>query len=476
MNLSPHQIAAELSTFPFFKNFGNDILLQIAGLVKARSYHQDEIILKEGDINNSLHFVRKGKVSLSLIGEVFKTIDTVGEVFGEMSVITNTPVSTMVQAKSEVDCFILRAADFDQVQTADKNHFQLLLYKIYCNILTERLLRTNEKARLFEIMNREMHEAQKKLRDSTMNKVLLIESDKKRQFIVRMALGGTGMHLDTAETADEAKTLLGSHKYNVILCEESCIDVLRMSTEQKLAEYNVLLSARSAETNAELLRNNSFVENIMCYDSEDRSLTIRFLLATLSKLLNKEIFGLEKYLTWGVEVQRRLVCNSQEREPLREGVMEYFKKMGVRSSILTRINTVLEEMLMNAIYDAPVDGQGKALFNHLSRREEVALDTHQQSQLCYGSDGVFLAVAVVDPFGAFSKDILIRYLNSVYTGQAGSLNTGKGGAGRGLHQIIENADLTIFNSRKGVRNEVICLFNVDGVKRSGQPTFHYFFS
>lgn len=149
--------------------------------------------------------------------------------------------------------------------------------------------------------------------------------------------------------------------------------------------------------------------------------------------------------------------------------------MGVRSSVLDRVNTASEEMLMNAIYDAPVDSKGNALFNHLTRKEEVVLDTHQQSQLRYGSDGMLLAVSVVDPFGALSRDIIIDYLLSCYNGVAGSLNETKGGAGRGLHQIIENSDLTIFNVKKGVRTEVICLFNLDGQKRETQPSFHYFF-
>ncbi len=99
-------------------------------------------------------------------------------------------------------------------------------------------------------------------------------------------------------------------------------------------------------------------------------------------------------------------------------------------------------------YDAPVDSQGHAVFNHISRKEEVQLDTHQQSHLRYASDGVLLAVAVKDPFGSLSKDIIVDYLLTCYNGQAGSLNTNKGGAGRGLHQIIENADLTVFNVKK----------------------------
>lgn len=181
-------------------------------------------------------------------------------------------------------------------------------------------------------------------------------------------------------------------------------------------------------------------------------------------------------MTWGVDIQSRTVAKSTQREELREEIVAYFKNMGIRSSVLDRVNTVAEEMLMNAIYDAPLDGTGKPLFNHKSRKEEITLDTHQQAQLTYASDGMMLAIGVRDPFGGLSKDTIVNYLMRCYFGDPTQPNEGKGGAGRGLHQIIENADLTVFNVKKGVRTEVICLFNVDGMKKEAQPSFHYFFT
>ncbi|MGZ3817943.1 MAG: cyclic nucleotide-binding domain-containing protein, partial [Bdellovibrio sp.] len=179
---------------------------------------------------------------------------------------------------------------------------------------------------------------------------------------------------------------------------------------------------------------------------------------------------------WGVDVKTKQVVSSTQREELRNELTSYFKKMGIRSTVLERMNTAAEELLMNAVYDAPVNINGKALFNHFSRKSEIKLDTHQQSILSYASDGVLLAVSVKDPFGALTKDIIIDYLLSCYNGQAGTLNTGKAGAGRGLHQIIEAADITVFNVKKGVRTEVICMFHTDGQKREAQPSFHYFFT
>lgn len=474
MKLHPAEIAKEIKAFYFFKTFSEDLLLQTSAMIHTESFAAGTLILQEGKDNSCLFFLRSGKAEVSLASEVIATLETPGEVFGEMSVITANPTSTAVKAITPVECFVIRSEDFAHVHPKDKDRFQALLYQIYCNVLTDRLLKTNEKARLFEILNRELHEAQQKITKAG-GRVLLVEPDKRQQLPIRMALGGTGVQLDIATSTEEARQHLSVNSYDIVLCEEGCIEILREIYAQKSSRYSVLLTSKDVQGNLKILESNRFVDHIISRDADDRNTTIRYVLTALGKLMNKDLFGLEKYLTWGVEVQKKSVSHSSQREGLREDLYCYFKKMGVRSTVLDRVNTAVEEMLMNAIYDAPVDYQGRSIFNHVSRKKEVQLDTHQQSQLTYASDGVLLAVAVKDPFGSLTKDIIIDYLLSCYSGNAGIMNADKGGAGRGLHQIIENADLTVFNVKKGVRTEVICLFNIDGQKRETQPSFHYFF-
>lgn len=282
--------------------------------------------------------------------------------------------------------------------------------------------------------------------------------------------------MDIAADATQAEELLKDNKYDVVVGGDISVDILRKVEEKKLSPNVILLTSYDVQGNLGVLLNNRFVKNIISRDAEDKNATIRFVLTALGKLLNKDLFGIDKYLTWGVDVQKKVVTHSGQREQLRDDMCTYLKKAGVRSSVIDRVNTVAEEMLMNAIYDAPVDSHGNSLFNHVSRKQEVQLETHQQSVFRYATDGVLAAVAVVDPFGALQRDVIIDYLQTCYNGTAGSLNTSKGGAGRGLHQIIENSDLTIFNVKPGVRTEVICLFNLDGQKRMSQPSFHYFFA
>ncbi|MGE3758200.1 MAG: hypothetical protein AB7H97_10610, partial [Pseudobdellovibrionaceae bacterium] len=212
-------------------------------------------------------------------------------------------------------------------------------------------------------------------------------------------------------------------------------------------------------------------------DDEDRAGTVKSLLTALTKISYKDIFGPQKYLSWGSELKEKVIKCSADREPLREEALSYFKQLGIRSTLLDRVQIAAEEMMMNAVYDAPVGPDGKSLYNHLPRTTAVNLKEAEFSKLRYGSDGNMLAVSVEDPFGALTREVVIKYLHSCYGGEAGSLNVAKGGAGRGLHQILESSDYTIFNIKPGKKTEVIGLFDIDAAiqKRESRPQFQFFF-
>lgn len=476
MRLHPADVARELKSFKFFKAFSEDLLLQVSTMMSMPTFKKGEFILRQGQRNQSLFFLRRGKVEIILSGEVVTTLDQVGEVMGEMSVISDNPATTAVRAAEDVECFVVKTEDFEHVHPKDKDHFEALLYRLYASILVERLMKTNEKARMFEIANRELQRVQADLQAVGDKNVLLVESDKKQQVVAKMAVGGTGVRLDMANNKEEAEEFIRTKKYDAILCEEAFLDILIQSHQNKISSHLVLLTAPNVTENLNTMKGLPFVDNIMSRDPEDRSFTVRSLLTTLTKVLNKNLFGMEKYLSWGADIQSKSVKTSKDREPLKEEMVAHFKKSGIRNSILDRVYLVAEELLMNAIYDAPTDADGQALFNHYSRKTEVVLEKNQESTFRYAFDGSMIAISVEDPFGALTKEIIIQYLESCYHGKAGTLNVNKGGAGRGLHQIIENSDLTIFNVKKGVRTEVISLFNLEAGRKDHQPSFHYFFT
>ena len=191
----------------------------------------------------------------------------------------------------------------------------------------------------------------------------------------------------------------------------------------------------------------------------------------------RDLFGLEKYMMWGIEAQERAIAHSDDRAQLIEDMQAHLKSLGVRSSITDRAATVAEELLMNAIYDAPVDSSGKHHYAHLPRTQKVELKESERGSFRFACDGMLAAISVSDPFGAMDIKILFDYLERNLKSDGGNVQSeGKGGAGRGLHQIVENSDLVVFNVQAGTRTEVIAFFNLDpNAKSDGtHRSFQYF--
>lgn len=474
--MHPADIAKELKGFLFFKSFSEDLLSQVSTLAEARSFKKGSLLLKQGDTNQSLFFLRSGQVEVVLGEEVVAVLQNPGEVMGEMSVLSQNPVGTSLRALEDCECFLIDSKNFEYVPPKDKESLNSLLYRLYSVILSERLNKTNEKARLFEIANRELIASQEAAAAPIQGHVVMIESEKKQQGVAKVALGSTGVRLNLLDDTVEAERLLREYKVDLLVCEDKRLEFMRKAYDEKLAkEFLLTTTTENISESLDKLAQLPFVDNVVSRYLEDKAGTSKALLTSIKKILSRDLFGVEKYMSWGVEIHSKRVIASKQRDELKQGMVEHFQSFGIRSTILDRVNTVAEELLMNAIYDAPVDGSGKSLYNHVSRKTEVHLEPHQQSFLRYACDGIMLAVSVEDPFGALNKEIILNYLKSCYDGRAGSLNAEKGGAGRGLHVIIESSDVTVFNVHKGARTEVICLFNLDSTKKDIQPSFHYFF-
>lgn len=308
-------------------------------------------------------------------------------------------------------------------------------------------------------------------------RLLLADSNKKQQVAAKLALGGTGVILDIVGSIEEGRAKLEEQSYDLVVFDVPMLELGNVAKEKNPKTGIVLMTSDQVPTYLPALKQLSEAPNIVSRDDEDRTFTIKNVVTTVTKILSRDYFGLEKYLSWGIDIQTRPIVSSKKRAELIQDVDSHFERLGVRRANRDRVRTVLEEMLMNAIYDAPIDKDGKSLYNHLPRSVELALKPEEQGVLRFATDGMLIAVSVQDPFGSLKGSTLLKYLESNYAGEAAGLNEkeNKGGAGRGLHQIVECSDLVVFNVEPGKKTEVIALFHVDVKKRVQQnPSFHLF--
>ena len=98
-------------------------------------------------------------------------------------------------------------------------------------------------------------------------------------------------------------------------------------------------------------------------------LTASQVTATVAKLLARDLFGVDKVLPWGVRVYSALVSDYNEKSAAIAAIGDFAQAMGVRRKYREQIDQCIDEMLMNALYDAPVDADGKPLFADIPVRD-----------------------------------------------------------------------------------------------------------
>src|SRR5262249_19185723 len=84
--------------------------------------------------------------------------------------------------------------------------------------------------------------------------------------------------------------------------------------------------------------------------------------AIATRALPGDIFGIEKVIPWGIQIHHCLVGDYTEKSNCIAQVSQLAEQLGVRRKYRESIEQCLDEMLMNALYDAPVDEEGRQIF------------------------------------------------------------------------------------------------------------------
>lgn len=182
------------------------------------------------------------------------------------------------------------------------------------------------------------------------------------------------------------------------------------------------------------------------------------LVVTSVKLTSGDIFGLEKYLAWGVKVNDAKVQSYEAKREALLAVTASARDAGARRPTIARIESVVDELLMNAMYDAPAVANGTTPVTPNRISDQVG---DSEAKLRWASDGRYFAVSVEDRYGALAKDVILDHL------QRARLERGRprasqqnGGAGLGLYFILSSVTRFIANVDPGRRTEVVCLFDL----------------
>jgi hypothetical protein len=199
--------------------------------------------------------------------------------------------------------------------------------------------------------------------------------------------------------------------------------------------------------------------------AHDAGVDPKQLQATISKLTSGNLFGTGCYLDSRVERRVLRIRRASEKATVMKECSRFAAAAGVTGRLATEFCTVAEELVTNAIYDAPVDARGASRFADCKRDVEVELEPTEAIEVELADDGARLAVCVTDPFGSLSceqvQDSMARCLRK----GADQIAYKPGGAGLGLYHSYERLSHLVFNIAERRMTQVIGVIDRRGTFR-----------
>lgn len=119
----------------------------IRGLLKSGKmirYDPGELIVEEGQYSDWIYFLIKGKLGIKKKGQVINELKRQGDIFGEMSIIDKSPRSASIVAIDQSVCLAIDASYSKSLAGKERDAFNAILYRIFAEILSERLREMDE--------------------------------------------------------------------------------------------------------------------------------------------------------------------------------------------------------------------------------------------------------------------------------------------------------------------------------------------
>lgn len=168
-------------------------------------------------------------------------------------------------------------------------------------------------------------------------------------------------------------------------------------------------------------------------------------------------FGIERFFPQDAKIQIITVTQSQQKKALVDSLKEYLSKVGFMSRMANLITTATDEIVMNAIFDAPIDETGKPIYAQTARTTAFELGD-KQVVVKIAFDGKIVGISVSDQYGSIDKKKILDHISKSYEHDEFKVKINKAGAGLGLSNVFRNCGGLIFTCESGVKSEVTIFY------------------
>ena len=237
--------------------------------------------------------------------------------------------------------------------------------------------------------------------------ILLVSSHPEDPAFLAEVAGASGSGLVTAPDPEAAVELLGSRPFSAVFVDVSDLDNLKQ-VELGIQKRFGLLGDRIRA------HQFHFISDLPLGEKRDAIQSPFFgsfferapegLIESAGSFYGRMMAAngedgsqvLEGFLGAEGGVQSLWLERSSQKQEATELVRQYLLEAKIPSRIANTLANVVDELLMNAIFDAPVDEFGRPLYSLTSRDADRELPAHERVELRLGFDGHYFGVNVND--------------------------------------------------------------------------------
>lgn len=266
----------------------------------------------------------------------------------------------------------------------------------------------------------------------------------------------------TAGNAEEAFNILKTHPIDLVISDINMpgikgYDLLRTVKEYFPNVKTALITAYNTDDYVRLAKQNN-ISNIIT-----KSVPFNFdeFNSIVHGLVTEDIFGIRKYLLPDFRMAGEYTVRcSDEIIATEEKILEEISRFHKPEPY---VQILLEELITNAVYHAPVDANGNEKYE---KHSQVTLQENEAVRICLGLDGEKYGVSVMDTSGMLTREqVLFRIDRHIHA--EGVLDEN----GRGLHMSRLYADRLIINIKPNIKTEVIFLNYTDKKYKGYKPLY-----
>jgi hypothetical protein len=263
-----------------------------------------------------------------------------------------------------------------------------------------------------------------------------------------------GAEVDAVRSPDAIQGEIIPHRYVFFAVDEGDIEAvqrLQPRLRQK-AHAAVIVPRAKLQHLADFLKDHR-MNHVIVGEELDRGVFV-----AAQKLLTGDIFGIEKYLPEGTPVHYVRLRDFEGRGKAIDTVLEFAAQSKMRRQVRNAIGQVCEELLMNALYDAPVDESGHQIFAEIDPHDRTKTRSPKPVSIRYAATESQFVIAVRDRFGRLAKNTILAYIDKCLN-SGSQIDRKTYGAGLGLYLVANAAASFIVNVAYGIATEVVCTFD-----------------